>query len=112
MLLDPDNVPTVEAIYEVLESDLPEQPLTARMRAMIDECSSRWPAYDGAGNDVDSPWASWPLVGDEELPVIELNIVWDHAAAMLSTLIEIAQRHDLVLYDPQSGTIHLPPRLT
>jgi hypothetical protein len=55
MLLDPDTVPSVEQIYEVLESDGPEVPLSRRLRAAIDECSSRWSSYDEAGNEVDSP---------------------------------------------------------
>jgi hypothetical protein len=111
MLVDCDTVPTIERIYEVLESDGPQLPLSVRLRAVIDECSSRWPAYDSAGNEVDAPWASWPLARDEDLPVVELNIRWDHATGLLPTLIEIAQRHEVVLYDPQNGTVHLPPRL-
>ncbi len=111
MLLDPDTVPTIEGIYEVLESDAPEVPLTTRMQAAIDECSSRWPAYDEAGNEIETPWASWPLARAMELPVIELNIGWNHAATMLSVLIDVAQRHDIVLYDPQTDEIHFPPRL-
>ncbi len=68
MLLDPDTVPTIEGIYEVLESDAPEVPLTTRMQAAIDECSSRWPAYDEAGNEIETPWASWPLARAMETP--------------------------------------------
>jgi hypothetical protein len=55
MLLDPDTVPSVEQIYEVLESDGPEVPLSRRLRPAIDEYSSRWSSYDEAGNEVDSP---------------------------------------------------------
>jgi hypothetical protein len=54
---------------------------------------------------------SWPLARDVELPVIELNIRWDRADLMLPTLIEVARRHEKVLYDPQNDKIHLPPRL-
>lgn len=49
-------------------------PLSRRLRAAIDECSSRWPAYDHAGSEVDAPWASWPLAREVELSVIEMNI--------------------------------------
>jgi hypothetical protein len=111
MLLDPDTVPSIDEIHEVLESDGPDVPLSRRLRAVIDECGSRRPSYDGAGNEVDSPWASWPLAGETDLPVIELNIRWDHAGIMLRALIEIADRHEIALYDPQEDELHLPPRL-
>jgi hypothetical protein len=111
MLLDPGTVPSVGQIYEVLESDGPEVPLSRRLRAAIDECSSRWPSYDEAGNEVDSPWASWPLAREAELPVIKVNIRWEHADVMLPALIEIANRHEIALYDPQKDEVHLPPRL-
>jgi hypothetical protein len=110
-LLDPQTVPTVDEIYEVLESDGPDRPLSARLRAAIDECHARWPAYDDAGHEVDAPWASWPLARDAEPPAIEVNIMWDHAATMLPALIDVARRHEIVLYDPQQGQLHLPPRL-
>lgn len=112
MLLDPDGVPTAEEIYESLGSDEPEAPLSRRLQAAIDECSSRWPAYDHAGNEVDAPWASWPLALEEEPSVIELNIRWDYAGAILPALIDIAGRHEIVLYDPQGDEVHLPPRLS
>jgi hypothetical protein len=111
MILDPDTAPTAEQIYESPESEEPEAPLSRRMTAAIDECSSRWPAYDHADNEVDAPWASWPLAREVELPIIELNIRWDYADVMLPALIEIASRHEIVLYDPQRDEVHLPPRL-
>lgn len=111
MLLDPDTAPTAEQIYESLESEEPAAPLSGRLKAAIDECSARWPAYDRAGNEVDSPWASWPLTHEGGPPVIELNIRWDHADLMFPALIEIAGRHEIVLYDPQRDDVHLPPRL-
>jgi hypothetical protein len=111
MLLDPDTVPTAEEIYDVLESDEPEVPLSTRLRAAFDECSVRWPAYDQAGKEVDAPWASWPLAREVELPVVAVNIRWDFAASMLPALIEIAGRHEIVLYDPQEAEFHLPSRL-
>jgi hypothetical protein len=112
MLLDPDTVPTVEDIYSVLESDVPETPLSVRLQAVVDECHSRWPAYDAGGNEVEAPWASWPVAREAEPPVIEINIVWSHAATMLAAFIDIAQRYEVVLYDPQTGKLCLPARLT
>jgi len=111
MLLDSDTVPSADRIYEILEADGPEVPLSSRMKAAIDECSARWPAYDEAGDEIDAPWASWPLAGEVELPVVELNIRWSHAGSMLPALVEIAGRHGIILYDPQADELHLPPRL-
>jgi hypothetical protein len=112
VLLDPDEVPTVEQVYEILESDGPEQPLSVRLRAAIDECAARWPGDDAAADNLETPWASWPLAQELELPAVELNIGWEHAATMLPPLIEIASRHEIVLFDPQTDNLHLPPRLS
>jgi hypothetical protein len=111
MLLDPDTTPMAEQIYEILESDGPRRPLSAEMRSVVDECGKRWPAYDSAGNEIAAPWASWPLARELERPVIELNIQWEYATAMFEALTEIAGRHGIVLFDPQTGKVHLPPRL-
>jgi hypothetical protein len=111
MLLDPDSVPTAEEIYDILESDEPDAPLGARMRAVIDECSTRWPGEDTVGNWTEAPWASWPLARETAPPVIEVNIQWEHAKVMLPALIEIAGRHGIVLFDPQTSEVHLPARL-
>lgn len=111
MLPDPDAVPTADQIYEFLESDEPEKPLSRRLQAAIGECRSRWPAYDHAGNEVDGPWASWPLAHEVELPIIEVNIRWEYADVMLPALIDVAGCHEIVLYDPQGDEVHLPPRL-
>ncbi len=111
MLLDPDSAPSVDDIYGVLESDEPVGPLSSRLRAAVQECGARWPADNLPDSDVDSPWASWPLAGDSAPPVIEVNIRWEHASVMLPALLEIAERHEIVLYDPQQDEIHLPPRL-
>ena len=81
------------------------------MRAVIDQCSTRWPGEDAAGKWVEAPWASWPLVRDTAPPVIEVNVQWDYASAMIPALIEIAARHGIVLFDPQTSMIHLPTRL-
>ncbi|MBB2940381.1 hypothetical protein FB565_000085 [Actinoplanes lutulentus] len=107
MLVDPDTAPTSEQIYQRLDSDEPEALLSNRMRAAIDECASRWPGSDQA----DSPWASWPLADETGPSVIEINIQHEFADDMVPTLIEIAGRHGIVLYDPQQDELHLPARL-
>ena len=107
MLLDPDTAPTSEQIYQILESDDPEAPLSHRMRATIDEYASRWPGADQA----DSPWASWPLADETGSSVIEINIQHEYADDMLPALLEIAGRHGIVLYDPREDELHLPARL-
>lgn len=111
MLLDPETAPTADDIYESLEAEEPGVPLSPRLKAVIDECSARWPAYDHRGDEVDAPWALWPLAQEVEPPVIEVNIRWDHVAGVLPDLLEIASRHGIVLYDPQEDEVHLPPRL-
>jgi hypothetical protein len=41
---------------------------------------------------------------------IGFAISWSHADAMLAVITEGCQRHDLILHDPQAGTLGRPER--
>jgi hypothetical protein len=40
--------------------------------------------------------------------VIELDLPWSTPDAELETIVRLARKHDLVLYDPQGPTLHSP----
>jgi hypothetical protein len=43
--------------------------------------------------------------------VVGINIRWEYAQVILPALIDVAVRHQIVLYDPQKDEIPLPTRL-
>jgi hypothetical protein len=51
------------------------------------------------------PWADSPY-GSERL--VCLSIRWSAADEDLDTIVDLARRHDLVLYDPQGPSFHSP----
>jgi hypothetical protein len=74
-----------------------------------DELLQRCPALEAFDDDdrrvAESPWSVTPERSDR---VIELNIRWGAPDAMIDTMVELARKHQLVMYDPQGPTLHSP----
>jgi len=74
-----------------------------------DELLVRCPALESYDDDesraAGSPWSVTPERSDR---VIELNIRWRAPDAMVDTMVELARKHQLVMYDPQGPTLHSP----
>lgn len=106
---DPARPPSVREAadrYEQLcRGGDPGEPDSPRTTAFAEECERRWPGGQGEG-----PWASWPLGrhGSGYLAAIRPEA----AAEMFGDWAEMAERHGLVLYDPQSGVVKIPSRLS
>jgi hypothetical protein len=56
----------------------------------------------------DSPWAMDPSV---VVDAVILSMSWSMAEPALPYIRELAERHELVCYDPQSGAVYSPPSL-
>jgi hypothetical protein len=56
--------------------------------------------------DGSSPWAD-TLEGTDRL--VFLSVRWSANDEHLDTIVELARRYDLVLYDPQGPSFHSPP---
>lgn len=80
------------------------------MASFLAELERGWPS---AEDDLDaSPWSSWPLWRPITGGGTDLNIRWPNAATMLAAILEIAARTNVIVFDPQSGQVILPPGLT
>ncbi|MDX3195886.1 hypothetical protein PV458_46440 [Streptomyces sp. MN03-5084-2B] len=74
------------------------------------ELTARYPVPSGAPGDElpDSPWSAEPAVlGDAVL----MSMGWSTPDVVVVFVQELAERHGLVLYDPQDGAVYLPPAL-
>ena len=75
-----------------------------RLKALVDECDRRWPV----GADADER----PFCGRCSRSTFLATIRQDAATALFGEWVDMAERHGLILYDPQSGIIKIPSRLS
>ena len=112
-VLDLDRTPTLDEVvvrYERICEGVDDGPLSVRITAFVSECESRWPGESDDEFEA-SPWATWPLITQRTSAAFVANMRWDRAEDMLSAWTEMAERHGLVLFNPQSDTVSLPTRL-
>jgi hypothetical protein len=76
-----------------------------QMAKFIEELERRWPSLD---DDPDSPWASWPLWAPIVGGGTGFNIRWSYAASVAPAIVEIAARHNVIIYDPQADQLIQP----
>ena len=109
-VFDLDEPPTdFEAIARLLEDESGwGHELTPRLAAFVAELESSYPGLDADPDG--SPWSTWPLAGNSmaDGKVCAFNVRWSAAEAMSGEIRDRAQRHSLVLYDPQTGDIVRP----
>jgi len=108
----PPRTGEAERRYEQLcEGQDPAGNPSPRVTAFVEECGRRWPGETDEDSD-ESPWASWPLTSPRTTSGFVANIRPGAAAGMFGEWAEMAERHGLVLYDPQSGVVKIPSRLS
>lgn len=73
---------------------------SADIAKLSDELLRRFPWAE------DGPWADFPHEQTERL--LLLSIRWSADNAVLDAIEQLAREHELVLYDPQGPTLHLP----
>jgi hypothetical protein len=56
----------------------------------------------------ESPWSSGLAVTTD---AIVMSIVWPRAKEVLTFVLDLAERHGLVCFNPQEGVVHHPPAL-
>jgi hypothetical protein len=66
---------------------------------------SQYPALEDTGKDETSPWAMTPAASDR---FVEFNLSWHAEDKALVTIVELARKHRVVLYDPQGPDVHSP----
>ncbi len=81
-----------------------------RLTRFVDELTSRYPQIDDVADDeIDA--CPWSLTFELSSTHVTMPVMWARAEEIAPVVMEIADRHGLVCYDPQSRKIHLPPEL-
>ena len=96
---DEDEAQRLLAPYYDREDDSAFEP-SADIAAVSTELLRRFPEAE------DGPWADSPPEQTER--ILLLSIRWSADNAVLDAIEQLAREHELVLFDPQGPTVHLP----
>ena len=78
--------------------------------AFYNELSTRYPEIDDvSGKDLDD--CPWSCPHDRSGLHVLMTIRWSKYGEVTPVVYELAERHDLVCYNPQEGKVRLPNRL-
>lgn len=82
-------------------------PAHPRISAFHRELTTRYPDLSGVPLEelARCPWASNPIVAGSG---VLMSLSWSCADDVVSFVQELAERHELVLYDPQDGSAYPP----
>jgi len=101
----PPRVAEAEHRYEQLQAGVdPVAAASPRVTAFVEEGESRWPRDEGQGPA--------PYESRRTPSAVLLQIRADVATELFGEWVAMAERHGLVLYDPQSGIVKIPSRLS
>lgn len=81
-----------------------------RLAEFVDALTSRYPQIDDLADDqIDA--CPWNVPFDVSEAHVTIPIMWSRMTEIAPVVMELAERHGLVCYDPQSRKVHLPPGL-
>jgi hypothetical protein len=94
-----------ERLYGLYVDDGPTEP-RPELLAFIREITGRYPdLMDLPEHEIDDGvWSDGPLTGNASGPLLYLGLVWSRVDEVVPFLVEVAAKHRLVVYDPQSCT--------
>lgn len=74
-----------------------------------DELLARYPALESfSDEELETAPTFWSVTPERSERVIAMNLQWRVSDDMLDAIVELAEKHELVLYDPQGPTVHVP----
>jgi hypothetical protein len=84
------------------------------VQAFYDELTARWPEIDSISEDRvgDFDHCPWSCELDHSGMAVVMACVWPKATDVGDFVQQLAAKHELVFYDPQSDRAIIPDRLT
>lgn len=82
-------------------------------RAFYDELTARWPELDTVPDEKvgDKNYCPWSCTISHSGMAVVTACVWSMAGEVGSFVEELAQKHKLIFFDPQSDRVRLPEHL-
>ncbi len=101
----PDYETALTLYYKLCEGEVPDVAPNRSLDRFNEELSERFPEIDRLSEEEieDSPWTN---AHDRSNAHILVCIRWDRQLEMAPIVLEIAKRHQLLVLDPQSRTLH------
>jgi hypothetical protein len=86
---------------------------SASVNAFYDELIAKWQEIDSVPKEFidDLDRCPWSCALDHSPTHVVMSCVWSRAPMVVVFVAELAAKHGLVLFDPQGGTVILPPHL-
>ena len=75
-----------------------------------DELLARYPILEWDG-DEEPEGTTWGVTGERSDRIVGLNFTWSVPGEVLDEVVALAQKFELVLYDPQGPDFHSPTEL-
>ena len=90
-----------------------EQGWSSAIEAFYHELTSRWPELDAVPREKidDTEFCPWSVALEHFHQAVVMNCVYSRAAEVHKYVAELALKHGLALYDPQSDKVVLPESL-
>jgi hypothetical protein len=99
-----------EGLYrQYLDTERPVVP-TPAIVAALGELLARWPDGDAAGERASAPWSWGPMALNASGPLLYFGIDLPRCDRLdvPAFVTELAERHGLIYYDPQSEQVRVP----
>jgi hypothetical protein len=108
--LDPDNGSLFAKQLDALHDGPTPEPSSALI-AFVDDLLARYPDLDELDDDKldDNVWSDGPLTGNIIGEFINIGILWSRYDVAALFVIEMAKKHQLFCYDPQSENLYCRP---
>ena len=112
-----DAAPTGQQAANIYGNLCDQKPVEISAKPAVDafyhELIAKWQEIDTVPeefvDDLDS--CPWSCALDHTPVCVIMSCVWSRAATVAVFVAELAAKHGLVLFDPQSGTVILPPHM-
>ncbi|HEY0149408.1 MAG TPA: hypothetical protein VGB70_10440 [Allosphingosinicella sp.] len=79
---------------------------SASIKAFADELLRRFPPEGARPEGGECPWADLPFEQTDR--VVEVDLRWGADPEAIDAICALAREYGLLMYDPQSGDVHLP----
>ena len=74
------------------------------IEAYVDALLVKWPDLGDEGGE-ESPWSDGPLINNATGPIVYFGMSWAYADAASTFSSELAAKHGLVCFDPQTESL-------
>jgi hypothetical protein len=96
-----------EIYHQLCEGNYDALPPSEKIDAFYQELTQQYPDMESYSDD-DIDDCKWSVDLDVSDGAVVMSMVWSASEKMVNFITNLAEKHDLALYDPQDETVYLP----